>query len=70
MNKDEIDIIHGIDDVCGLNKGFFVNFPLDTSGLVTNDNRYNGFYRLAATPSFENTTAGYFNVALDLEECK
>lgn len=70
MNKDEIDVIHELDDQQALNKAFFVYFPLDDDNLVTNDNRYNGMYRLAEVPAFENTTAGYFNVSLSLEECK
>lgn len=70
MDKDEIDVIHELDDVNALNKAFFIYFPLDDDGLVTNDNRYNGMYRLAEVPVFENTTAGYFNVSISLEECK
>lgn len=70
MNKDEIDVIHDVDDICSTAKGFYISLPLDDNNLVTNDNRYGGFYRLKESPSFENTTAGYFSVTLNLDEVK
>ena len=68
MNKDEIDVIHSVDDICSTSKAFFIHFPISET-LVTENDRYSGFYRLVSSPSFENTTAGYFSVTLDLEEC-
>ncbi len=70
MNTTEMDAIYEVYDNRRTVKPFFVKIGDNTNSLVSNENRFNGFYKLKTEPSAKSTTAFFFEVTLSVREQK
>lgn len=70
MNIDEMDKIYEVYDRCRTVKPFFLKLGEDNSLLSNNDARFWGQYKMTREPRVTNTTVGFYNVTLNLEEQK
>lgn len=71
MNTTEIDTIFEVYDQRRTTKPFYVKVGDDTNSIISNEDRFNGLYKLTSMPSVSNPSAfGLYDVTLSVREQK
>jgi len=66
LDKDQLDQIFELYDLCGIRKPFFMRCVPDT--ISNEPKRYMGMYYLKSVPQITNTSFGRYSLSLTLEE--
>lgn len=66
LNKDELDQVFEIYDLCGETKPFY--FRMTSTEIINDRNRFGGMYYLTAIPSITNKSFGLYDLSMSLEE--
>lgn len=71
MNTTEIDKIFEVYDNRGTTKPLYVKVGDDTNTIISNEDRFNGLYKITSAPSVSNPSAfGLYDVTLSVREQK
>ena len=71
MNTTEIDKVFEVYDNRGTTKPFYIKLGDDTNTIISNEDRFNGLYKLTSSPSVSNPSAfALYNVSLNAREQK
>jgi hypothetical protein len=66
MNKDEVEILLAMLDVCSFDVPIWITF--ENMPSLVNSTRLSGYYYLKDDPSLSLVAGNYWNVRLDFEE--